>query len=194
MQTQTSISRLPFALVLCLGGASGVPALQASALYTINSTILSTHFAYSALTGSFDYDPSVTDSFSNFTVEWDGFTLDLTDSANNPELDATSTCIGNKTGAAATFAFLDCANSGTAWFAAEDYSTNLSYMGIFGRDTLNGANTAVIQAGTPPGASNIADSGILTITQVAPEPGSIMLMLIGLGLSAGVRQATRMRR
>lgn len=165
-------------LLLTLGA---IPALAAPLYYTINSTILSTHDIYTPMTGSFDYDPTLTDSFTNFTVGWDGITFDLTSSANNPTLGSASTCIGGSTGAAATFAFLNCGN-GAAWYAAEDTTTDLGFVALIGRDTPGGANTAIIQAGPSPSGSNIADSGIFTIAQVVPEPRSYALMLIGLCL------------
>jgi hypothetical protein len=160
--------------------------------YTINSTISSTHGIFAPLTGSFTYDSSLTKSFSFFTVDWDGFNFDLTDSANNPTLGAASTCIGGSTGAAATFAFLNCGYEG-AWFAAEDTTTSLPFVALIGRDTSGGANTATIQAGTAPGPSNIADSGDLTIVQAAPEPSTTAFMLIGLCLVMRKRIATRLR-
>ena len=174
------------ALLLALGA---LPALAAPLYYTIDSTILSTHDIYTPMTGSFNYDPTLTDSFTNFTVAWDGITFDLTSSANNPTLDAASTCISGSTGAAATFAFLNCAN-GAAWYAAKDTTTDLGFVALIGRDTPGGANTAIIQAGPSPSGSNIADSGTFTIAQVVPEPRSYALVLIGFCVAMGKRYQT----
>jgi hypothetical protein len=173
-------------LLLALGA---IPALAAPLYYTIDSTILSTHDIYAPMTGSFDYDPTLTDSFTNFTVGWDGLTFDLTASANNPTLYAASTCIGGATGAAATFAFLNCGN-GAAWYAAEDTTTGIGFVTLIGRDTPGGANTATIQAGPSLSDSNIADSGTFTIAQAVPEPRSYALMLIGLCVLTGKRYQT----
>jgi hypothetical protein len=167
-------------------------ALASPVSYTIDGTVSSTHGIFAPLTGSFNYDSTLTDSFSNLSVDWDGFNFDLTSSANNPTLGAASTCIGGSTGAAATFAFLNCGYAG-AWFAAEDTTTGVPFVALIGRDTSGGANTATIQAGTAPGPSNIADSGDLTIAQVVPEPSTTALMLIGLCLVVR-RQRTRMHR
>jgi hypothetical protein len=176
---QQAVSKYTFIPLLLFIGA--YPALASPVSYTIDGTVSSTHGVSASLTGSFTYDSSITDSFSFFTTDWDGFNFDLTDSANNPTLGAASTCIGGSTGPAATFAFLNCGYAG-AWFADEDLTTSLPFAVLIGRDTSGGANTATVQDGTLPGASNIADSGDLSIAQTAPEPGTTALLLIGLGL------------
>jgi sugar lactone lactonase YvrE len=66
-------------------------------------------------TGSFDYDPS-TQTFSSFTILWDGVTLDLTGAANHagvtdfgiftPGAPVAPACLGMQNGAAAAFLLL----------------------------------------------------------------------------------------
>lgn len=187
--------RLSTTLITTLLFIGAIPALAGPVYYTIDSTITSTDFVNTPLTGSFYYDPT-TDSFSDFTVDWDGFVFNLTSVANNPTLGAASTCIGGSTGGAATFAFLTCATYEGAWYAAEDTDTDLGFVSLFGRDTRGGANTAVLEAGTTPGPNNIADSGDLITTATpapAPEPGSYSLMLIGLCLAMRKRIAAGLR-
>ena len=63
--------------------------------------------------GSFSYD-TTTPAFSDFIVDFDGVTLDLTASANNPSnVGGYPACIGTDTGAKAGFDLLDgsCAGS-----------------------------------------------------------------------------------
>jgi sugar lactone lactonase YvrE len=70
-------------------------------------------------TGSFNYDPTIANSFSNFIVRWNGLDFDLTGGANTAGITdfgiaQTPPCLGQQLGAPVAFAMLS-ACAGTRW-------------------------------------------------------------------------------
>ncbi len=140
--------------------------------------------------GSFTYD-SITETFSSFSVTWNGFVFNtLALSASSP-LDFFSgpSCIGGKTGAAASFAVLSGAcfppsgNGDTAWVADRiptdsptfEFLTDDPEEGQGGISALIDINETCC-GGTGPALS----SGVWTITAViTPEPSGFSLLAIG---------------
>jgi hypothetical protein len=165
-----------------------VPIAEAGAIhYTISfsgAPILPT-------AGSFNYD-SVSPQFTDFIVQWDDWTFDLTWEANNPLIvgDATNPWFQGTTGAAASFLMLSECSSSTScngwtasWSGSRDHSqpggdfefmaweTDRQYIDVRDRWAQD------VIWGTPDGAS-----GSWSINaQAVPEPGS-MLLFLGIGL------------
>jgi hypothetical protein len=114
------VMRLQCGIGVLLIAAFGAPAAKAD-LYQINFTgdlgsLLPT-------AGSFTYDPTA-QTFTAFTVTWDGMVFDLTNFANAPTAEPTFPgCIGSNTAGSAAFALLSGAcnppqpEEGTSWGA-----------------------------------------------------------------------------
>ena len=105
-------------IVLLVVGVCGLPGANAAPIdYTIT---FQTTGGVAPTAGSFTYD-SNTPIFSNFLVEWAGFSYDITFSANNPLLLGTPPCLGGAAGPTATFAMLsgDCNGAGAFWEAVD---------------------------------------------------------------------------
>jgi len=165
----------------------GAPAAFADT-YTINFTVT---FGIPAPSGAFTWDGT---SFSNFIVNWDGFSFDLTSAANAPIV--TGTQCGTSS-AAASFALLNgtvvCSpnNTPTPLWKSD---SSIDFLGQFAfiETSLPGPSNSEIlitaqQAGlsnapsnNPEGTWTIADTTVAT-----PEPGtlsSLSLGMVGLGL------------
>jgi len=94
-----AISIFVYAATLGVTGAMAEP-IQYTLGFTDDSGV-------SPTAGSFTYDPA-TNTFTNFTVTWDGVVWNLTASANSPIITSTApSCLGGLTGGAASFAMLD---------------------------------------------------------------------------------------
>ena len=98
-------------LALAIGGAS--TARAAAITYDITFTSNG-----DLPVGSFTYDAAVP-AFTNFLVQWNGLTFDLTSAANSPFDDGASgpACLGGLTGAAASFVWLSpgCQTFNNSW-------------------------------------------------------------------------------
>jgi hypothetical protein len=80
---------------------------------TIHYTITFSGGSILPAAGSFNYDPD-SPHFTDFIVQWDNETFDLTESANAPLISQyydTDPWFQGKTGAAATFRMLSCSSS-----------------------------------------------------------------------------------
>jgi hypothetical protein len=188
------IGVIPFLLV-----ASALPAMAASAFYTIDFTLT----AGSPLpdSGSFDYD-STTSTFTSFEVIWDDDTFDLTADANAAEFTATTDpCYsGATTGAQEVFLLLTTcstdANSNyyTAppeWIADNNINPNGYTAFEFTTVPTVGPfsfNHVLFQYSNGTGTPVADTSG--GFQAVAPEPGSCALTLIGFCLVMRKRIAT----
>ena len=170
--------------------------------YTINFTTAGGSGS-PAPSGSFTYDASAPlgSQFTDFEVDWDGFSLDLTSSANNPS--------GNGCGSynsAAAFAFLNGAvpctpnGEGPTWNSGTNspppITAGLFSFDDFGPISILGTTTFYISADTIPGSSTPQEyafaDGTWNLTDITtPEPSYLILMAIGL---LGVAFARRKRR
>jgi hypothetical protein len=160
--------------------------------YTINFTTAGGS-GNPAPSGSFTYDASAPlgSQFTDFEVAWDGFSLDLTNSANNPS--------GNGCGSynsAATFAFLNgavpCTPSGEApsWNSGTNSPPPIT-SGVFSFDdfgpiSILGTTSFFISADDSiPGSSTPQEYafayGTWSLTDITtPEPSYLILMATGL--------------
>jgi len=163
---------------LLIAAFGALPAHASAVYYTIDFTITSGSTAPTS--GSFDYDSTLTDSFSNFIVLWDGLTFNLTSAANSPAIFASNACIGANTGALATFDELTC--STVTWSAGSD-GADVPYPATFALIDSGNFATFVAQAAVDGAPNSVGGSGSLTITgqSTVPEPGTTALMLLGLG-------------
>jgi hypothetical protein len=172
--------------------ALGVPASGANIDYEIN-------FSGSGLlptSGSFTYDPDPgVDTFSDFIVVWNGYTFDLTASANKPSagLDGVPYCAQLSPAGAGTFAMLSGGCFGKPGVQTEFVANAAGPVAAFEFSTQNsGSGPPVklyISSSVPAQNGNTANSsGVWTITQT-PEPSSLTLLFAGLALVAlGVRR------
>jgi hypothetical protein len=157
--------------------AFGVPLANAGSIgYTIDfSEPAGLGFGPSPTAGSFSYDPG-TATFTDFTVMWDGDSLDLTNSANNPTIPGSPGCIGGSTGGQATFLFLTACpqNTGSpAWYGNCCSNGEAVFVMVY-----NGADGLIYISSDPadPNAGSRLAQGDFG---AVPEPASCGLMLIG---------------
>jgi hypothetical protein len=181
---------IPFLLAL-----GAVPAVGSSISFTIDFTL--TSGSPLPASGSFSYDAS-TGTFTGFDVVWDGDVFDLTSAANtSPYLPAyiEQPCIlsGATTGPQEVFNLLT--NCPTAYWAANDSSVSptapsfLIDVGVY--DSVTSYGVDVISPGLPTAPPTTATGGFDATP--APEPGSCILMLIGLSLVMRRRISTVLR-
>jgi hypothetical protein len=140
-----------------------------------------------APSGSFFYN-NVTDTFSGFTVTYDGTVFNLTSSANAPVIGGTGgACTGGATGGAASFAlFTTCLGSNpsvnTVWYGTSTIFEITNYGTVASTDfTCVESGDATCMMGAPP--LPLVD-GIDPI----PEPSSWALVLMGSGLGLVMRR------
>ena len=144
--------------------------------------------------GSFTYDSTVP-QFSDFIVDWDGFTFNLTSGANSPYIyDGTPACIGTNTGAAAGFAILTTCNGAGAssWNAEQNQNSvqfsflaDLSGCETFGPCIGIDGSFQIPQVNTQgSGAGNFSITAVPPTT-VTPEPSGLLLLATGLAGCAG---------
>jgi hypothetical protein len=178
------------AAALCL------PAVKAGTLYTINFSGGSPN----PTSGSFTYDPST--GFSNFTVVWEGSTIDLTASANAPAISGTG-CGGEASTPAYAFAIMSQAVTGCptaptyGWLgvlrpsASEDFFEFdvLSFTGL-----TTGEDSIITSFAGP---SELTDTHgpwtITAVTTAAPEPAGAFLSTLGMAF-LGIAVARQWRR
>jgi hypothetical protein len=169
-------------VTLLLIAAFGAPLANASPIdYTIDFTTVD-GFGVLPTAGSFAYDPG-TQTFSDFTVTWDGINLDLTDGANDPNIPGGDTipCLDGSSGAAATFLFLTACEQpvdagNPTWYAdcCTDGETFIQ-MGYnsYECDINFDSDPLVDDSGSRQA------QGDFSTQVIAPEPGSYALMLVG---------------
>jgi hypothetical protein len=194
-------------IALLFGAAFAQPVFADT--YTINFTTVA---GSPTPSGSFTYDASAPlgSQFTNFIVDWYGYSIDLTSSANNPTVDGTE--CGTSPNSAASFAFLSgsvpCSPNvaGPEWavetdapgpngFAifqfADDGTTTLVPIPQF-NDFAIGDEAGL---GTAPNFGVTAQaSGTWTITDTTtPEPGTMVLFGGGLlGMAGLIRRKLRL--
>ncbi len=156
-------------------------------------------------TGSFDYDASaaVGSQFSNFIVNWDGMSFNLTSAANNPQVDNTpaSPCISGDNSAGVFNALINPGNCAyVGWTATA--SQPLPYViGTFDIELFSSQTPAnnglevgecclVSRSGSTPVSAAI---GSFAVTQ-APEPATISTLMIGVLTIFGVKAGQTIRR
>jgi len=174
-------------IALLLATAFGIPATAASTLYNINfsgSGVLPT-------AGSFTYNAG-TSTFSAFSVTWDSFNFDLTNSANSPNTAGAGfpPCIGGLTGGAATFAMLSGAcngapNESTNWSADAGLSSITLFQFLTVENVLIGSNYPqlfidVVKTTPPNGFAEGVGSWTISAVTATPEPSMAILLTIGL--------------
>ena len=148
--------------------------------------------------GSFTYDSTVP-QFSNFIVDWDGYSFDMTASANNPYVyGGAPSCIGASTGAAAGLAVLTTCNvAGDATWEADQEFTSATFIFLanqsgceaFGPcETIPGSVVIPQTFSQGGGGGNFSVTAVLP-TAATPEPSS--LMLLGTGVAGFTGAALR---
>jgi hypothetical protein len=167
--------------------------------YTISFALQSgTPGAPLPTSATFDYDAGVP-QFTNFIVNWDGLSFDMTNAANNPQINSFSAaCVLGDTGAAASFLLLtNCGNpvSGltvTTWFA--NGNLNPQIFNFYSGDAMGGNNFIQFTANPTSVVApfNTEALGTFTVTAV-PEVGTCAVVLVGLGLVVGTRIANLRR-
>jgi len=184
-------------MALLLLTAVGIAELKgAPVFYVINFALQSgTPGAPLPTSATFDYNASVP-QFTNFLVNWDGLSFDMTNAANSPQINSFSAaCVLGDTGAAASFLLLtNCGNpvSGltvTTWFA--NGNLNPQIFNFYSGDAMGGNNFIQFTANptTIVAPFNTEALGTFTVTAV-PEVGTWSLVLVGLGLVVGTRIAS----
>ncbi len=175
------------------------PVFAAQVQYTINFTLAD---GYSPLpaSGYFTYDAGA--GFSNFLVHWEDAQFDLSSAANNPTVsDPATGCAPAGGGPAYAYQIM----TQTATGCTATYSWAGSYIGFIGfaqfgfsldvlaypsrSDAFVGGTASVLDTSI----NNFAAVGSWSITEGAPEPGTLGMMLLGAMAVAAVRRATRVR-
>ncbi len=133
---RTFVSSARFVLLM---GIVATGALRGSAIYGINFT--TNPGGVAPTSGSFMYDSSAADPFSDFTVIWDGLTFDLTSAANTGEQFFGTGC-GTFPSAASVFTFLSGQNVCTGpaaivWAAEAVNSTSNTSFSFFDTGSQN---------------------------------------------------------
>jgi hypothetical protein len=185
--------------------AVSLPAHATAIEYSIDFT-LSEFSVLLPTSGSFDYDPTV--GFTNFIVNWDGQTFDLTTAANDLTLIADPPTGCGPTGSGYQPAYAFQILTGTAAGCDAHYAwagTNSDFLGYDEFSfVLNPGGTSrsqdVIAQENPISSGPFYDvaSGSWTVTEEsstsAPEPGTLGMMLFGGLAFAGTKLGTAARR
>ncbi len=173
------------------------PIWAAATTYDINFTLTSGTPAPTA--GSFTYDPAV--GFSNFTVDWNGLTFDLTAAANTILVDSFVGTGCDSESSTPQYAFLvltkdltGCSPTYT-WAAGGSSGGGLTF--VFGVSDGPGSDTFRTTDPYPPDGGLFVE-GDWSLTEVqasTPEPTSLALtFLAGLALAGLKRRANKMRK
>jgi hypothetical protein len=169
--------------------AVSLPVHASPVNYTINFT---TGFGPAPTSGSFTYDSS-TGTFSDFVVVWDGYSFNLTSSANATFL-GSSGCTGEASTGAYSFELLSqtlTCPSGPDYFWAGQPRVGPTQAFLFDAEV---SGSAYDQIGTYLPATGKTDSsgGGWTISAViTPEPSELLLLgcgLLGLMLFVGLNR------
>jgi hypothetical protein len=167
--------------------------------YTVNFSLLS---GTQNATGSFVYDATIANGFSNFMVTWDGDNFDLTSAANDPYVGTSNGpgACGLPTVASAATSFYILSNPGLC-NAYPGYSITWNGFLIQGNPTPGFR----FYADSPPGDSDFVDIAVndnvfgsdavygtggwtITAQTGTPEPTTFVLMGTGLGLVGMLRR------
>lgn len=153
--------------------------------YTIQFTLSSGSPA--PVSGSFDYDSSapLDEAFSDFMVDWDGASYNLTAGANDPTIYGTpiASCTPSDDSAGVFYALLkpsDCPapsspDGQTEWEGSPESSTVGEFEFVFGSE----ADALAIYAQTGTTSEVPSAIGEFTTTEATPEPGSMSLIILG---------------
>ncbi len=181
---------------VCLLAAFSQP-LKADVITTYDITF--TGSGTLPTSASFTYDSTVP-QFSDFIVDWNGLSFNLTSIANNPSVEGAVPCVGSDTGAALGFAMLTtCDVPGNAQWQANESGGVANFFLLAGTAAVCGelgpCDSITEVLSTNP-ADNAGGSGSFTVTAVAavtPEPGTLTLslsaLLVGLSVWATRRQS-----
>jgi hypothetical protein len=172
-----SITRrlLACGIIVPLMAAFSVPAAMADVATTY--TITFTGGPIVPTEGTFTYD-STNPQFTNFTVTWNGLLFDLTSSANDPYLPfGRPACIGNATGAAASFLLMDGQCPYAEWIGA-CASPGGGTCG-FQFDSSMGLNPIIIEAGVVSDLQGGGSGSFTIAAEPVPEPGCLLLVSSG---------------
>ncbi len=170
------------------------PIWAAATTYDINFSLLDEAPAPTA--GSFTYDPAV--GFSNFTVDWNGLTFDLTGAANTIFVAGTG-CDSESSTPQYAFLLLTKALTGCSptYLWAGDGSNVGGLTFTFRVTAGEGFDRIRTTDPYPPDGGLIVD-GDWSLTEVqtsTPEPTSLALtFLAGLALAGLKRRANKMRK
>jgi hypothetical protein len=163
--------------------------------YTINFALGNASNGIVPTSGSFTFD-SANNLFSNFVVEWEGLTFDLTSEANTPSIQGNvSSCLGSATGGDASFLLLSgaCGSFSTRWEAALGVVGDASFAFIGNEPGTGGffqiRDTLILNP-----TRNALAYGSWDITQGeadVPEPATLSLSLSALAALALVQWRRR---
>jgi len=182
--------RFLLSLVVLISAASG------ATIYDINFTL--TTGTVAPTFGQFTYD-STSQTFSSFTVDWNGGVFDLTASANDPNTDSLN-CPGSTATAAFAFAFLSgtgCGSSTLSWFGTP-FSSPPNPTGQFRFGPVNAASTQIL-IGIAPDVGGVQAGGTFSISPASSVPEPAASGMFGLGamiiiIAAHCKRSTKFRR
>jgi hypothetical protein len=141
--------------------------------------------------GQFIYDDTV-NTFTSFTVNWNGEVLNFMAAANAGPLTAGTCNAGPGTGAEQTLDMLTgvdptgCAQNKTYQFATGDYD-------FLGNPTV-GANAENISISDPSGTPGVGSIGTYSVTATTPEPSTLAMLALGLATLGGLAGGAALRK
>ena len=181
---------LPFLLTM-----GALPALATPTYYIIDFTVIAGTPALAPTSGSFFYDSS-SETFTGFSVVWDGTAYDLSSAANSPTIGPYGTpACASGSGGGASFNLLTACQTGPNQLWTE--GACCTYSGVF----LPGGSFGFAVGGSNQPTIGFVADGVSAGTAVgqftvesAPEPSTIILVGIGLCLVMRRRIAAGARR
>jgi hypothetical protein len=160
--------------------AVSLPVYASSVNYTINFTTSSG--SPGPASGAFTYD-SGTDTFSNFVVVWDGYSFDLTSSAN-ATFTSSSGCTGEASSGAFSFALLSqaltCPSAPEYFWFGQPRVGPTQFFAF--EDEVSPSGYDQIGATLPATGATDSAAGNWTISAAANTPEPSGLLLLGSGL------------